>query len=209
MSELYRLFGDRVQLVDVVVRQAHPGERHGGYRSYAEKLEDARLYEQEEGISWPVVVDDIDGTAQRAYGGLSASVYLIDAEGRVSFYGVWGLSPALRQAIEQLLARGGAGTPAGRGVDRVPHLAAAIVRGRGGPARGGRTALLDLELGFPGASYLMAVGWLARPVLAPLVLSTRPWPARAGAALLAGLTAASVAGLVIALRRRRSCPQRA
>jgi hypothetical protein len=209
MRELHRLFGDRVQLVDVVVRQAHPGERHGGYRSYADKLEDARHYEQEEGISWPVVVDDLAGTTQRAYGGLSASVYLVDADGRVAFYGVWGQSPALREAIEQLLTREGAGAPVGRGVDRVPHLAAAIVCGRGGPARGGRRALLDLELGFPGASYLMAIGWLARPVLAPLVLSTRPWPARAGAALLAGMTAASVAGLVIALRRRRSYAQRA
>ena len=34
MSELYRLYGEWVQFVEVVVRQAHPGERHGAYRSY-------------------------------------------------------------------------------------------------------------------------------------------------------------------------------
>jgi hypothetical protein len=203
MRELHRLYADRVQFVDLVVRQAHPGERHGGYRRYAEKLDDARRYEQEEGIGWPVVVDDLDGSAQRALGGLSASVYLIDREGRVAFYGVWGQSPALRRALEELLCGGGTGAPAGRGVDRVPHLAAAIVAGRGGPARGGRTALLDLELGFPGASFLMAVGRLGRPVLAPLVQSTKPWPARAGAALLTGLAAGAAAGVVWAVRRRR------
>jgi hypothetical protein len=70
-----------LQLVEVVVRQAHPGERHGSYRSFAEKLEDARRYQEEEDVVWPVLVDDLDGTVQRAYGGLSASAYLIDAEG--------------------------------------------------------------------------------------------------------------------------------
>ena len=44
MSELYRLYGERVQFVEVVVRQAHPGERHGAYRSYEEKLDDACAY---------------------------------------------------------------------------------------------------------------------------------------------------------------------
>jgi hypothetical protein len=201
MQELHRLFGDRVQFVDLVVRQAHPGERHGGYRAYAEKLHDARRYQQEEGIGWPVVVDDLDGTAQRGLGGLSASAYLIDAQGRIAFYGVWGQSPALRSAIEDMLAPDGTGTLAGRGVDRVPHLAAAIVTGRGGPARGGRTALLDLELGFPGASFLMAIGWLGRPVLAPLVQSTRPRPARAGAALLTGMAAGTAWLLARSIRR--------
>jgi hypothetical protein len=196
MHELHRRYGERVRFVDLVVRQAHPGERRGGYRSYGEKLDDARRYQEEEGIAWPVVVDDLGGTVQRAYGGLSASVYLIDAGGHVAFYGVWGQAPPLRQAIDDLLARGGTGTPAGRGIDHVPHLAAAIVAGQGGPARGGRVALLDLELGFPGAFVLMTLGSAARPLLAPLVLRTAPLPAPARAALLAAL-----AGGLVALSR--------
>jgi peroxiredoxin len=145
MEELHRRYGDRVRFVNVLVRQAHPGECRGAYRSYGDKLEDAREYG---GIAWPVAVDDLHGTVQRAYGGLAAAVFLIDAEGRVAFYGIWGQAPALRAAIDDLLARGGAGAPAGRGIDRVPHLGAAIVAGQGGPARGGWVALLDLELGF-------------------------------------------------------------
>ncbi len=196
MHELHRLYGDSVQFVDVVVRQAHPGERRGAYRSYEEKLDEARLYQHEERISWPVAVDNLSGTVQRAYGGLAASVYLIDAEGRVAFYGIWGQAPALRQALDKLLARGGRGALTGRSVDRVPHLAAAIVAGQGGPARGGRTAFLDLELGFPGAFMLMTLGSFARPVLGPLVLRTTPLPLPARAALLAGLM-----GGIIAMRR--------
>jgi hypothetical protein len=202
MRELHRRYGERVQFVDLLVRQAHPGERHGGYRSYEEKLDDARRYHQEEGIAWPVLVDDLGGSVQRAYGGLSASVYVIDADGRVAFYGAWGQAPQLTEAIEDLLARGGTGTPAGRGVDRVPHLGAAIVAGQGGPARGGRLALLDLELGFPGAFLLMTVGSAARPLLAPLVQRTRPLPAPARAMLLA-FVVGSTAALFCGIRRRR------
>jgi hypothetical protein len=202
MKKLHRRYGDRVQFVDVLVRQAHPGELRGAYRAYAEKLDDACRYQAEEGIQWPVLVDDLGGTVQRAYGGLSASVYLLDAEGRVVFCGMWGQAPALRQAIDELLAREEHGTPAGKGLDRVPHLAAAIVAGQGGPARGGRRAFLDLELGFPGAFVLMTLGGFLRPLLGPLVLRTTPLPERTRALLLAGL-AGGLLALSWEARRRR------
>ena len=50
MKELQHRCGDRVHFVDTVVRQAHPGERRGPYRSYADKLDDARRYRREEAI---------------------------------------------------------------------------------------------------------------------------------------------------------------
>jgi hypothetical protein len=193
MRELHQLYGGRVQVVEVLVRQAHPGELHGGYRSFEEKLADGQDYRSEEGVPWPVLIDDLAGTVQRAYGGLAAAVYLIDSRGSVVFCGTWGQSPALRVAIDDLLARGGAGAPAGRGTDRRPHLGAAIVAGRGGPKRGGRQALIDLELGFPGATFLMTVGRVARPLLAPLALRTTPLPNRARFSLVAGLVGAGAA----------------
>jgi AhpC/TSA family len=174
MRELHRLYGERVRFVEVLVRQAHPGERHGAYHTAEQKMRDARDYKQEESVPWPVLVDDLACTVQRAYGGLAAAAYLIDSNGRVAFCGTWGQSPALRQAIDDLLARGGAGAPAGKGTDRRPHLAGAIVAGRRGPARGGRQSLIDLELGFPGANILMLVGAALRPLLTPLALRTTP-----------------------------------
>jgi thiol-disulfide isomerase/thioredoxin len=172
MHELYRLYGRQVRFVEVLIRQAHPGEKHGAYRSYEQKLRDACSYRQEEDIPWPVLVDDLACTVQRTYGGLAAAAYLIDSGGLVAFCGTWGQSPALRQALDELLARGGSGTPAGRGTDRRPHLAAAIVAGRSGPARGGRRSLVDLELGFPGANLLMFIGHCLRPLFAPCALRT-------------------------------------
>jgi hypothetical protein len=201
MKELHGLYGDRVQFVEVLVRQAHPGERHGAYDSTEQKVTEACAYEREERIPWPVLVDGLDGTVQRAYGGLAAAVYLIDSRGYVAFCGTWGQAPALRQAIDDLLAHDGIGTRAGKGIDRRPHLAAAIVAGQGGPLRGGRNALLDLELGFPGAIILMTVGRLARPVLAPLALRTTPVPKRTRVVLLASIVGI---GFAYGHRRRRT-----
>ena len=203
MRELHGLYGEEVRFVEVLVRQAHPGERHGAYRSHEDKLEDARAFVREEHITWPVLTDDLEGTVQRAYGGLAAAVYLIDGRGTVAFCGAWGQAPALRQAIDELLARGGTGAPAGKGTDRMPHLAAAIVAGQGGPLRGGRQALIDLELGFPGGNLLMAVGRMARPLLAPLALRTTPVPVRTRVMLLAGLGGAGAAVCLTSRRRRR------
>ncbi len=195
MTELHRLYGDRVQFVEVLIRQAHPGERHSPYQSDEQKFEDARAYAVEECVSWPVVVDDLTGSVQTAYGGLAAAVYLLDNHGIVSFCGTWGQAPALREAIDELLARGGAGAPAGKGTDRRPHLAAAIVAGQRGPLSGGRQSLIDLELGFPGANLLMILGRLARPALSPLALRTTPLPTKARVAIAAGVVGAVVAGV--------------
>jgi hypothetical protein len=208
MRELYCDYGDRVQFVDLVVRQAHPGERHGAYRAYTTKLEEARRYREEEAVAWPVAVDDLGGTVQRDYKGMCAPIYLIDGDGRVAFYGMWGWAPPLRRALDELLARGGVGAPAGQGLDRIPHLAAAIAFGQGGPARGGLRALFDLELGFPGAMLLMSAGWFARPLLAPLVLRTTPLPARTRAGLLTALAAGGAAVCWAAWNRRRRAGDR-
>ncbi|MGD9703912.1 MAG: TlpA family protein disulfide reductase [Acidimicrobiia bacterium] len=203
MKRLHELYGERVSFVDIVVRQAHPGEHHSAYDSFTEKLADAREYQREEAIPWLVAVDDLTGTVQRAYGSLAASIYLLDSSGRVAFYALWGQAPPLTAAIERLLAvpEGSAPTD-GHAVDRVPHLGGAIVAGQRGPLRGGLQSILDLELGFPGAIVLMTGGWLLRPILAPLVQRTTPIPrstlAIAMLAFATGVTA------TLCARRRRS-----
>lgn len=119
-----------MSFVDIVVRQAHPGERHDAYHSFAAKMADACDYRREEDIPWPVAVDDLSGTVQRAYGGLAASIYLLDPHGRVAYYALWGQSPRLTDALQGLVtAREDRAAPTWRTMDRRPHLAAAIVAG--------------------------------------------------------------------------------
>ena len=95
MRELHRRYGDRVQFVDVVVRQAHPGERRGPYRSYAEKLDDARRTDKRRPSSGPwlsTISTAPSNGPMAAWPHRSACSTL---EGAVSFDAMWGVAPAL------------------------------------------------------------------------------------------------------------------
>jgi len=201
MKRLYEDYGQRVQFVDVLVRQAHPGEQRGPYRRYAQKLEDARAYQRTDGIPWPVLVDDLAGTVHTAYGGMADPIYLIDATGSVAFYNMWAHVPSLKVAIDELLASGGHGGPVAGGIDRVPHLIVSFVNGWDGLRRGGWRAVVDYELGVPGAATLTLLGHLAKPLVAPLTLRAAPLPVPVRLALGGGVVAA---GFLVArtLRRR-------
>ena len=180
-----------------MVRQAHRGERRGPYHSFEQTLADAREFQRDEGIGCRGLADDLEATVHRGYGGMSDPVYLIDAGGRVAFYGMWIDGPRLKQAIDELLQRGGQGHVAG-GVDRRPHLAAALVEGWRTMSRGGRRAVLEMAVAWPPVTLLLLLGNLTRPLLRPLLVRSTPLPMAARLALVGGV--AVVGGL--ALRRR-------
>ena len=192
-------YGDRVQFLSVVVRQAHPGERRPAYHTYDQKLADAREFQQQEGLAWPVLVDDLAGTVHQVYSGLADPTYLLDADGRVAYFVMWTHAPGLDRAIAALLAQGGRGIVAG-GIDHVPHLTPSLTDGWKGIRRGLPQSFLDLETAAPGMASGIWLGYRLRPVLAPLTLRARPLPTVVGAALVAGV------GAVVAgawwLRRR-------
>jgi hypothetical protein len=196
---LHARYGDRVQFLTVMVRQAHPGERREAYRDYGQKMADAREFVRLDEIPWSVLVDDLAATTHRAYGGMSDPVYLIDRAGRVAFYGMWIDGPRLRQAIDELLARGGEGGPVAGGIDRRVHLAPAVVEGWRTMSRGGRRAVWEFFVAFPPVAALVAAGYTARPLLRPLVLRTTPLPPVARLLLAGALTG----GALLAVRGRR------
>ncbi len=189
-----------MHFVDVFIRQAHPGEHSGAYGSDNQKYNEARTYKRDEGIDWPVLIDDLAGTTHQTYGNLPDPVYVIDADGRVAFYGMWTHVPTLQQAIEALLAQGGRGVPGAGGIDHVPHLFASFVGGWRALRRGGVRALVDYELGTPPAATLTFLGHLAKPVLAPVALRVTPLPAAARFALGGGV--AAVLAVVVLVWRR-------
>ncbi|MDQ3043585.1 MAG: hypothetical protein M3R06_00330 [Chloroflexota bacterium] len=75
-----------MRFLDVVIRQAHPGPKVLPYQTFDEKAADARRYQEQEGIPWRVLVDDLEGTVHQVYSGLADPTYLIDAEGRVAYF---------------------------------------------------------------------------------------------------------------------------
>jgi hypothetical protein len=179
--------------VEVFIRQAHPGPGAPAYRSFDQKLEDARRYVREEGIPWTVAVDDLDGTVHQTYGGLADPSYLIGVDGRVAYYELWTHAPTLHRKMAALVAQGGRGV-VGDGVDHVPHLLAALTDGWNALRKGLPQSVIDLELAAPGSAALTWLGHQLRPILAPLTLRAEPLP-RAARIALAGL--AGVAGVAV------------
>jgi len=188
--------------VDVLARQAHPGPAAPPYRSLERKVEDAARYQREEGIPWPVLVDDLAGTVHQVYGSMADPTYLIDADGRVAYYNMWTYAPSLDKAIAALLAQGERGVVAGD-IDHVPHLSPAMTDGWKGIRRGLPQSFTDLETAAPGMASGIWLGYQLRPLLAPLTLRTTPLPAPARRALTLALVSGVGGALVAGARRRR------
>ena len=192
-----------MQFVDILIRQAHPGELRGPYQNHDEMLEDARAYKRDEGIDWPVLADDYEGTVHRTYSREMADPsFLIDSEGCVAFYNMWTHAPSLKRAIDDLLEQGGRGAPVAGGIDQRPHLLASFVDGYRGISRGGKQGVREYITGGLGAGLLTILGSKAKPMLAPIALRAEPLPTSARLALGGGLL--GVAALGIRLLRRGS-----
>lgn len=189
-----------MQFVDVMVRQAHPGPAEPPYATFEEKREDAQTYQREEGISWPVLVDDLEGTVHQVYSTLADPSYLIDVDGRVAYYNMWTYSPVLHEAIEALLAQNGRGVVLGEGIDQTPHLMPSMTDGWKGLRRGLPQTYTDMELAAPTSATLMWLGHQLRPLLAPLTLRAKPLPVP----VKIGLGIFCLGALALAVRQRRS-----
>ncbi len=73
----------------VYVREAHPGENYSHHVSFEQKLAHARKLRDLEKVQMPILVDDLQGTAHKAYGLLPNMIYLIDREGVVVYKSDW------------------------------------------------------------------------------------------------------------------------
>lgn len=70
-------------------REAHPGEHVGHHETFADKLGNATLLRDEVGIRRPIVVDDLAGTAHRAYGLLPNMTWVVGRGGRILYKADW------------------------------------------------------------------------------------------------------------------------
>lgn len=175
LKRLYAQWGTQVYFVDILVRQAHPGPEVPAYQSFEQKWHDALRYRQEEDIPWDVLVDDLEGTTHRLYGGLPDPAYLIDAEGYVTFYNMWTHVPTLHRAITALARQERRGVVLG-GMDSSPHLLPSIASGWRALRRGLPQSFIDLETSAPTLASGTWLGHLLRPLLAPLALRAQPLP---------------------------------
>lgn len=205
LKELWARWSDQVHFLDVVIRQAHPGPGVPPYHNFAEKLADAERYQREEGVPWPVLVDDLEGSTHQEYGNLADPTYLVGTDGRVSYYNMWTYTPSLYQAIEALLAQNGQGVVL-EGVNQLPHMLPALTTGWRGLRRGLPQSLVELELATPGAGAGVWLGYQFRKVLSPLTQRARPLPTGVKVGLAVGAAAALALGARSLLSRGPARP---
>lgn len=105
LKRLHEEYRDRVAFVTLYVREAHPGERYPQPASIEQKREHAHRYRQRDGLSWPVAVDDVDGSLHRALDPKPSAVYIMDTGGRVAFRALWSNDErVVRQGLEAVAA---------------------------------------------------------------------------------------------------------
>lgn len=174
----------------MLVRQGHPGPDTPPYHRHDQKRFDALRFARDEALPWQVLIDDLDGRVHADYGLLPDPTYLIGTDGRVAFYSYWTHVPTLRAAIRRLLARGGEGVI---GEQRLPHPLAPLADGWRAIERGLPQSAADLDAVAPGSSAVLRAGRLAKPLLAPLALTSRRWSRPQLAMALVGAGVAGVA----------------
>ena len=90
LSELREKYQEQgFEFLIVYVREAHPGEHFPHHTSLEQKLAHARKLRDLEKVKLPILVDDLQGTAHKAYGLLPNMIYLIDREGVVVYKSDW------------------------------------------------------------------------------------------------------------------------
>ena len=99
MEEIYRQYGDRAEFFVVYIQEAHPTDgwqvetniKDGVYfrqhQSFDEREEVATTCSMDLHISIPVLVEEMDNGVDEGYGAAPERLYVIGADGRVTYRG--------------------------------------------------------------------------------------------------------------------------
>jgi hypothetical protein len=94
----------RVSHAILYVREAHPGADIPQHQDIDAKRACAARLTTEDGETRLVLVDDFEGNAHLAYGGMPNTVFIINANGCVMFRAEWNNPGATQKALNALLA---------------------------------------------------------------------------------------------------------
>jgi Iodothyronine deiodinase len=96
-------FGKDISFTLLYVREAHPGEQYPQPQALDQKISNAKTFAKNHSVSWPVIVDDIDGPLHHLLDTKPNSVHLINSEGSILFQSLWaGDDTAVKRAMAQL-----------------------------------------------------------------------------------------------------------
>jgi hypothetical protein len=93
-------YADRgLQSVFVYTREAHPGENYPAHESFEQKMRYAREFRERVGVTRPILVDDLEGPAHRAFGTLPNMTYILNQAHTVIFRANWTDPVTIRFAL--------------------------------------------------------------------------------------------------------------
>lgn len=93
----------RVSKAILYVREAHPGAEIPQHRTIEAKRACAGRLKTEDGETRLVLVDDLEGTAHRLYGGMPNTVFIINRNRCVVFRAEWNNPQVTQKALDALL----------------------------------------------------------------------------------------------------------
>lgn len=104
LNRLYSRYRDRgFEFLTIYVREPHPGEGYTHHTTWEQKLRYARECRAQDGISNPMLVDDLEGTVHRLYGVMPNMVYVVDKRGKVAYKAMWTDQSEIEAVLENLL----------------------------------------------------------------------------------------------------------
>jgi hypothetical protein len=81
--------GRAVRSIFLYTREAHPGENYRHHRSMEDKRSNARAFQQQYKVRRPILLDNLQGDAHRAYGVLPNMTWIIGRGGIVHYKSAW------------------------------------------------------------------------------------------------------------------------
>ena len=93
-----------VEFAVLYVREAHPGGTIRAHENIGEKRANARLLADADGETRRILVDDMEGSAHRAYGAYPNAVFIINRNGCVVWFSDWNNPGATAAALAALQA---------------------------------------------------------------------------------------------------------
>ena len=99
-----RRYADRaVGSVFLYTREAHPGENYRHHNTMDDKRHHARAFRDHNGIQRRILLDDVEGTAHRAYGMLPNMTWIVGRGGVVYYKAAWTDAADLEGALAETL----------------------------------------------------------------------------------------------------------
>ncbi len=91
--------------VVLYVREAHPGERTPQHASQDAKLDAAIRSRSRYREGRVTLVDDVEGSAHKAYGSMPNSIYVIDTDGTILYRSIWNNTDEIEDILTTILER--------------------------------------------------------------------------------------------------------